>query len=377
MQVPSLLDPPSDEALTLFRTVANARAATDGGWPVWQYVVMKLDGEGLDADEVLRGLPTWGHSYRSVWIQGAGPGGNPELEDEVHLRLHGLVHLGGPVAKVSVRAFLAAVAEGDRRLSAVPPSPTEVVPVEVDGRQLTTYVNHRTSANLSPGQLLSLLKNEPSTWGGLSSSGDAWTWNLTRARLRPYRGVDTGMAYLAALEALVGIPAFSTAPRDPSPLELAEAFDHLDLAWRLQTGQRLVHVPRASVVARLTQLVSSRDEFDSRCSSLSDLLSCLQVPLIGGLDTDSKPLQRLEGALPAMTGDAAPGAVTAVGILRRVAGVRASQQHTGSAGRYDRAWTDLGLPRFGSDWASAWRQIQVVTIDALTTIREALVSTLP
>lgn len=62
--MPSLLDPPSEEALTLFRTVLYARAATDGGWPVWQYVVLKLDAEGLDAYDVLRGLPTWGYNYR-------------------------------------------------------------------------------------------------------------------------------------------------------------------------------------------------------------------------------------------------------------------------------------------------------------------------
>ena len=91
--------------------------------------------------------------------------------------------------------------------------------------------------------MFDLLQHEPSTWGGLRSSGETWAWNLTRAKLRPYRGIDTGKAYLAAIEALVGIPAFSTAPREPSPLELAEAFDHLDLAWRLQTSQRLIHVP--------------------------------------------------------------------------------------------------------------------------------------
>jgi hypothetical protein len=85
-------------------------------------------------------------------------------------------------------------------------------------------------------------------------------------RLRPYRGADTGKAYLEALEALVGIPAFNAAPRPLPPLELSDTFDHLDLAWRLHTGERLVHVPRASVVARLTQPVSSRDEFDSRCN---------------------------------------------------------------------------------------------------------------
>jgi hypothetical protein len=160
-------------------------------------------------------------------------------------------------------------------------------------------------------------------------------------------------------------------------MELSDAFDHLDLAWRLHTGKRLVQIPRAGVVARLTQPVLSKDEFDSRCSALSDLLSCLDVPVGGDLDSRSKPLQRLEVVLPEMTGEAGPAAVAAVGVLRRVAGVRNSQQHAGSADRWDRAWTALGIPRFGSDWAKAWHQIQIVTIDALTTLREALVSTLP
>jgi hypothetical protein len=377
VQVPSLLDPPSDEALTLFRTVLGARAGTDGGWPVWQYVVLKLDAERLDAYEVLRGLPTWNYNYRSVWIQGAGPGSDPELEHEARLTLHGLVHVGGPAADYSIRAFLAALAEADRTQAAIWPSATEVVPVSVDGTEFTALVNHRAGTNLREDQLFDLLQHEPATWGGLRSSDGTWSWDLTRARLHPYRGADTGKAYLTALEGLVGIPALNAAPRALSPLELSDAFDHLDLAWRLHTRERLVNVPRASVVARLTQPVSSRDEFDSRCSALSDLLSCLTVSVGHGQTGDSKPLQRLEVALPAMTGAAGPGAVDAVSVLRKVAGVRASLQHTGSADRYDRAWTALGLPRFGSDWTSAWRQVQVVTINALTAIREALVSTLP
>ena len=121
VQVPSLLDPPSEEALTLFRTVLYARAATDGGWPVWQYVVLKLDAEGLDAYDVLRGLPTWGYNYRPVWIQGAGPGSTPALEHEVQLTLHGLVHLDDRIADISIRAFLAAVAEVAQMQSDISP----------------------------------------------------------------------------------------------------------------------------------------------------------------------------------------------------------------------------------------------------------------
>ena len=77
VQVPNLLDRPSDEALKLFRTVVNARAGTDGGWPIWQNILLKLDAQGLDAYEVVQGLPTWGHSYRLAWIDSSGAGAPP------------------------------------------------------------------------------------------------------------------------------------------------------------------------------------------------------------------------------------------------------------------------------------------------------------
>ena len=141
VHMPSLLERPSDEALTLIRTVANAGGTTGGVWPIWQYILLKLDALGLDAHEVLQGLPTWGHSYRSVWIASSGPGRVPELDHEVHLTLHGLVHLGGPSAEPLAKAFLAAIAEANMVQSAIEPSPTEVVPVEVGGAEFTASVN--------------------------------------------------------------------------------------------------------------------------------------------------------------------------------------------------------------------------------------------
>ena len=60
-----------------FRTVVDARAGTDGGWPIWQNILLKLDAQGLDAYEVVQGLPTWGHSYRLAWIDSSGAGAPP------------------------------------------------------------------------------------------------------------------------------------------------------------------------------------------------------------------------------------------------------------------------------------------------------------
>jgi hypothetical protein len=267
------------------------------------------------------------------------------------------------------------VAEADEVASQVIPQVDAVVEVEVTGEAFTAAANRRADTMLQPEELFDLLQHEPSTWGGLQALAAGWKWDLTRSRLRPYRGVKTGEEYLTVLEQLVGISQH-VVPPVVSPTELPEAFDHLDLAWRLRCGgKRLVKVPRASVVARLTQPVNSRDEFDARCSALSDLLSNLQVPP-DGLPAELKSLARLQRVMPGLTGEDAVAAVGAVGVLRQVAGIRNSQQHTGSADRYDKDWTALGLPRFGSDWPGAWRQVQAATLDALRQIREALVSQL-
>lgn len=62
----TLLEPLSEEARELLRVVAGDHAPK-GTWSVWQYVLLELDGKGLDGYEVLRGLPIWQHHYRPIW----------------------------------------------------------------------------------------------------------------------------------------------------------------------------------------------------------------------------------------------------------------------------------------------------------------------
>jgi hypothetical protein len=371
--VPLLVDPPSDDACRLLKTVAKGFSVAQGTWPVWQYVLLRLDAEGLDGERVLQGLPTWQHHYRSVTWPSSGS--VPDLSDQVAMTMHGMVHADGEATAPLVKAFLAALAEADETQRGIDPRPSTVVPVEVESRKFTVRVNMRAGTALSEMQLFELLRREPATWGGLREMADGWHWDLSRLRLHSYRDVKTGRAYLEALEALVGAAVAPTIDPVLPPLALPEAFDHLDLAWRLVTKAKLVRVPRSTVPARLTQPVQSVEEFESRCSALSDLLASFDVPM-GSLPSNSGSLQRMSIELERLLGDRAATAVAAVATLRRVAGIRAAQQHTGSAVRYDRDRAALGLSRFGSDWSGAWRHVEVVTVQSLTIIREELVSLL-
>lgn len=373
IRVPLLVDPPSDNARRLLKTVAKGFSVAQGTWPVWQYVLLRLDADGLDGEKILQGLPTWQYHYRPVTSPSSGS--LPDLSDQVALTMHGMVHADGHATEQLVKAFVAALAEACETQRGIDPRPTAVVPVEVDSREFTVRVNKRAGSALSERQLFEVLRREPATWSGLREVGDAWRWDLSRLRLHPYREVKTGRAYLEVLEALVGAAVPPNIDPVLPPLALPEAFDHLDLAWRLVTKSKLVRVPRATVPARLTQPVQSVEEFESRCSALSDLLASFDVP-VGSLPSNSGSLQRMSAELERLLGDRAATSVAAVVKLRRVAGIRNAQQHTGSAVRYDRDRAALGLSRFGNDWSGAWTHLEVVTVESLTTIREELVSLL-
>lgn len=218
------------------------------------------------------------------------------------------------------------------------PQPGRAVTVSTDAERLTAEVRKRLlPASVSTPQLGSLLRREPATWLGLTGSEEAWTWDLTRLRLQRFRDITTPEGYLTELEQMVGIPSVpSIGQVQLPPQALPEAFDHLELAWRLVTGRRLVRVPRATPAATLGQPAASGDEFSSRCSALADLLS----------------------------------------LFDQVVALRVGQQHS-AAGRGERAYVALGLTSYGSDWAGAWDHVRAVAVGALTTIREEVATLIP
>lgn len=184
-------------------------------------------------------------------------------------------------------------------------------------------------------------------------------------RLSRYAGIRDVQDYLAQLEDHVGISRAAPLAQPLGPMALPEAFDHLDLTWRLLTGEHLVRVPRAAMAAKLSQAAVSVEEFESRCSALADLLNAMNLP---------KPatLQSVKVKLGELLGTEAARAQAAVDTLRSVVALRAGQQHQGADKRAEQARVTLGLAPFTGDWPGAWNHLRLVTVHALDTIREEI-----
>lgn len=360
--MPTLLDRPADDALFLLGTVAEGYQ-TAGAWPCWQWVKQQLWLQSLDAEEILPGMPTWKHGYRSV--RGGWSGQLPENADAVALTVHGMTCTEQPGTALLVRVFLAAINVGLSMQQGITPSVTQAVELKVPGEDFIREVNGQARTNLGVGQLFEMLRGEPSTWRGITMNNGQWLMDLTDVRFSRYAGLQTGQDYLARLEQVVGAPTPVPSMAALPPMALPDALDHLDLAWRLVAKEHLVHVPRAAMAAKLTQPVASAEEFESRCSALADLLNALNLP---------KPatLHNLKAKLGELLGDHAGRAQAAVDTLRRVVALRAGQQHQGADTRAEEAKVALGLAAFAANWEGAWEHLRAVTIQALDTIREEI-----
>jgi hypothetical protein len=206
----------------------------------------------------------------------------------------------------------------------------------------------------------------------VAKQNGTWEWDLTNARLAPFADVQDVQDYLARLDEMVALPEAPLQPVAPAPMALAEAFDHLDLAWVLVAKEHLVRVPRVAMAAKLSQPAASAEEYESRCSALADLLSYLNVA--GGEAEKGKTLQNLRIRLGELLPNRAARAQDSVDILRHVVALRAGQQHSGSRAEKGArtARNGLGLAQFDGDWAASWDHVRTVTAQALTTIREEI-----
>jgi hypothetical protein len=317
---------------------------------------------------ILRGMPAWEYDYRPVR---AGHRGQPvpKNADEVPLTMHGMAYVSPAVLAVQrlVDAFLMALRTAAVMQRGIRPEPTRPAELKVPGADFTRTVNTAAGTELSPDQLFAVVRGEPATWHGVSQQGGEWTWDLTDARLAPYAGIHAIDDYLTRLDVMVALPQQSDSPEYLPPLALPDAFDHLGLAWRIATGERLFHVPRAALPAKLTLPAASAEDFESRCSALCDMVKSFDFPTTGG------SLNNMKARLSELLGDEeAARARGAVDTLRMLFDLRAGQQHQGADTRAVRAQTGLGLARFGSDWASAWDHLRASVIQALTTIREEI-----
>jgi hypothetical protein len=262
--MPTLLDRPSDEALEMLQVIARGYEIA-GVWPCWQWVKQQLWLKDLDAEEILQGLPTWRHSYRSV--RAGAHGQLPDNGDPVQLSVHGMAWMIPQGVRLLVGGFLAAINVAIAMQRGITPSVTEPIELRVAGDDFIREVNGTAGADLGVDQLFGVLKGEPATWRGVNQNAGQESWDLTDVRLSQYAGLRDVQDYLARLEELVGLSQVTPRAEPLGQMALPDALDHLDLTWRVLTGEHVVRVPRVAMAAKLTQPVVSIEEFESRCST--------------------------------------------------------------------------------------------------------------
>jgi hypothetical protein len=173
----SLLDPLPEDTIRLLRVTADGYAASGGHWPCWQWVRQQLwTQHGLDAQEILGGMPTWEYDYRPVRLGYRGQP-VPKVADEVPLSIHGMAYVCPAVLAVQrlVDAFLAVLKTAIVMQRGINPRPTEPVQLKVPGDDFTRTVNMATDTELSSDQLFALLGGEPATWLGIGQQNGQWT----------------------------------------------------------------------------------------------------------------------------------------------------------------------------------------------------------
>jgi hypothetical protein len=360
--MPTLLDPLPTDDLEMLRAIATGYEKS-GTWPCWQWVKQQLWLKGIDAEEILQGLPAWQYNYRSV--RAGGHGQIPSNGDVIPLTVHGMTQMVLPSVRLLIRGFMTAINVAITMQRGIEPSITEPTELVVVGEDFTRTVNNLAGVESRPDQLFGVLKGEPATWRGINHNAGQESWDLTDIRLSRYANIRDVQDYLARLEEMVGLRHFTPRVEPLGSMTLPDSFDHLDLTWRLLTGEHLVHVPRAAIAGKLTQPVASIEEFESRCSAVADLLNALNLP---------KPatLQNMKQKLSELLGDEAGRAQAAVDTLRSIVALRAGQQHQGADTRAEQARVSLGLSAYVGDWEGAWNQLRLVTVQALDTIREEI-----
>jgi hypothetical protein len=373
--VVTLLDEVSPDAKVLLNILIDARNVADD-WPVRQYVEHQLATAGLDTRAVFDGLPLWHHTYRAIRIlpsKESIPDAPPELGARVAPTVYGLVHCQRPFADTLTKAFLTAVAVGYQAQLSSLPDPTKVRPVTLSSEALTATIGRRlgVGGTLQARHVRQLLSGEPATWSGVNSDPDApdWTWNLWFGSLRDY-AVDSGEAYLAVLEQLIGIPRTPDAWTPTDPAALPRALDYLDLVWRACAGQRLFQRPAFARSASLAAPVASEEEFKDRCDAAYDVLSRLTVPTVDDVEGRLNHLKiAMEKYLPDF--DQRQRATEAVDRLRDVVAVRRSQAHSGASAETMKAAARLGI-RLAGHPTQRWDQVRQVMVQAIYALSDEL-----
>jgi len=169
----------------------------------------------------------------------------------------------------------------------------------------------------------------------------------------------------------------TTRPIEP-PLALLEAIDFLSVVWneKFKTG-RLMQSLGTAPPGSLMLPCSSRDEFKSRLSDLSDIFKMFAID--DSLLSDPKAIKKdqtwnrikevAKNHLPAAEADRVEAAADR---LRWIVAMRTGLQHGAISQDTRKAAAAIGLQWPATDWSAAWDHVRGVALEDLRELRQAI-----
>jgi hypothetical protein len=363
-----LLRPVTADQQALLDIVGDVLAET-ADWPIYQYVEAKMDDRGLDLETVLASMPgiRVGRGHYSLVVCNDRSDTGP-----ITLTVAGLAHLQrcGQIISIFL-SFLSKLAQARANATYDPHNP---IVLEIRSDDLTVGLD---MGQIEPMALRTLISSEPGMWHHpiTQIGGNVWSVRVSSS-IRRFRGIETVEDYVARVRMCFSPPVPTPLPEPASPFELVAAFDYLDVVWQLKFGSPLITWPSGERTARLPTGAGTPAEYDSRLSTLGELLKGLKVQ---GRH-HPKPLRRLaEFLTEVLPAEATTRVAGAIDILDAVTLVRNGAQHVDAVrdGKAVDALPVLGLTFPVVDHEAAWNTIQLHVIAALATIRDEVHATAP
>ncbi len=374
----TLLNPLTTAQQRVVDLISDAFLHEDYEWPIYDYIELTLEAEGSDAWQTLQSFPTVGRwSYGHVgWIR-SGSVGPPDPGSEVYLSIVGMWHSNALRRYLPVFFGLLDFMALERK--ATQPSPREICRTAVTSEDFAGY--WRTSRHPKtphPRLTHQLLEHEPITsFGTRSLAGDYSSWSRdVKREILTFEGISEIADYLERLSPWLE-PTTEPAPVLSIPaMKLTAAIDYLNLVWRLTfSDDRLVDLRSAERIASLDQDASSKEEFHSQISVLSDLLRSANKGAAKHSNRKHRdhPLAALGSAITGYAETVSSTRVEeAIASLEAVISLRDSDQHVGASHKALTATRDLGLEYPISDWPFSWSVVSARAVEALGTLRDEL-----
>jgi hypothetical protein len=376
-----LLEEPTPTQLKMLEYIAETFVNSGNQWPVFDYVEGRFDSEGIDAWTELQTLPAHPQGYYAVALPRQQ---RPEPDKRIALTMLGLfqAEVMGHMHTDLSTMFIGMLQIMARRRRDEPRSANSARSFEISSQEMVEDLApfFRSKGRPDPDLLGDLLDREPPTWPVIQQRSDGeWAGRIPRGVLR-FVGVEDIRDYLGRLVEMLTMPTIVAPPAAPSPLGLVAAIDYMDTVWRLaQPGVgHLFQLHSAQRTAQLAFEANTAAEFESRLSSLGDILRSFRLPPMEqssgkkGKKERDKPLGPLEDHLLELLPESHVRIEGAIAVLHNVIAVRDAGQHGPAGGKGANALAALGVGYPPASWPEAWSTISARTIDALDSLREEL-----